>query len=330
MRILFLAPAFPPFSGGGERYVGSLAHGLAREGCQVTVVTSTAQTEQELWMGTTKQKTSQNINGVQVIRCPIRPFFGGRNGLLTWRKGMALLSLASNKSAGLLFKMARFIPPILELDETLNNLQDSFDLVHGFNISWEYTLMAGWRYARARELPFVVTPFAHFGSGQQDRVALNSTMAHQRHIMNDADAALVLTSIEADSLGQYHINPRTIDVIGAGLDDLPPRLQSGQVVADYQLPSPFVVFIGRANQDKGAIDAAKAILTLRQQGEIVTLAIIGQVAPDFKRFYTGLSDIEKLGITLLGTLSDSEKHALLEVCALLLMPSHSDSFGIVF
>ncbi len=331
MQILFLTPAFPPFPGGGERYAKSLAHELGQRGHSVTVVTSSAQSEEALWQGTAVQQViHEETDGLQIIRCPLRPFPGGRNGLLAWRKGMVLLSFASNKSAGPLFKMARFIPPILELDETLNNLQDSFDLVHGFNISWEYPLMAGWRYARARKLPFIVTPFAHFGSGQRDRVALNSTMTHQRYIMNDADAALVLTSIEADSLRQYHINPRTIDVIGAGLDDLPPRLPPEQVVADYQLLSPFVLFIGRANQDKGAIDAAKAILALRQQGETVTLAIIGQVAPDFDRFYKGLSDAEKKGISLLGTLSDSEKHALLEVCALLLMPSHSDSFGIVF
>ncbi|MBE2225229.1 MAG: glycosyltransferase family 4 protein [Anaerolineae bacterium] len=331
MRILFLTPAFPPFSGGGERYVGALARELARRGHEVTVVTSAAQMEQELWLGTAVQQTIfQDVDGVKVVRCPIRPFFGKRNGLLAWRKGMALLSLASNSSATMLFQMARFIPPVFELEETLSSLPGSFDLVHGFNISWEYPLTMGWRYARAKGIPFVITPFAHFGSGSQDRVALNSTMVHQRHVMNDADAALVLTSIEAEGLRQYNITPRYVDVIGGGLDDLPPRLEPEKIAAKYQLHDPFALFIGRVNRDKGALDAAKAILTLRQKGQPVTLALIGQVTPEFNRFYANLNGDEKEGIRPLGVLSDSEKHALLEACTLFLMPSHSDSFGIVF
>lgn len=331
LRILFLTPAFPPFPGGGERYVGSLANGLSRQGHEVTVVTSSARAEQELWLGTNERKLfSQEIDGVHVVRCPIRPFLGNRNGLLAWRKGMALLSLVSSRNATMLFQMARFIPPVFELEETLSNLTGSFDLVHGFNISWEYPLMMGWRYARSRKMPFVITPFAHFGSGRRDRVALNSTMAHQRYIMNDADAALVLTSIEADGLRQHNITPRYVDVIGGGLDDLPPWLKPEKIVAKYQLQSPFALFIGRANRDKGAIDAARAILKLRQQGQLVTLALIGQVTSDFNRFYASLDDREQEGIRPLGILSDSEKHALLEACTLFLMPSNSDSFGIVF
>ncbi|MCP4427783.1 MAG: glycosyltransferase family 4 protein [Chloroflexi bacterium] len=336
MRILFLTPAYPPFPGGGERYVGSLARELVRDGHSVTAVTTTAQTERDLWGGTANQQVIiETIDGVQVVRCPLRPFPGGRNGLLAWRKGMALLSLLPGRETAVLLKMARLIPPIPALDATLSNLTDPFDLAHGFNISWEYPLVAGWRYARRRQIPFVVTPFAHFGFGKRDRVALNSTMNHQRRIMSDADAALVLTSVEADKLRQYDIRPRRIDVIGGGLDPLPAPLNAAQIMEKYNLGKhsllgPFALFIGRANRDKGAIDAAEAILTLRRQGEPVTLALVGQTAPDFDRFYSRLDEEEKRGIRPLGLLSDAEKHALLEATALFLMPSHSDSFGIVF
>jgi glycosyltransferase involved in cell wall biosynthesis len=226
--------------------------------------------------------------------------------------------------------MARRIPPIWGLEETLAGLTDPFDLVHGFNISWEYPITAGWAYARRHKMPFIVTPFAHFGVGKRDRVALNSTMDHQRRIMSDADAALVLTSVEADKLRQYGVNPPRLDVIGGGLDPLPAALGAAQVMDKYNLSPPMALFIGRANRDKGAIDAAQAILTLRQNGKPVILALIGQTTPDFDRFYNRLNADEKKGIRPLGILSDAEKHALLEASTLFLMPSHSDSFGIVF
>ncbi len=331
MRILFVSPAFPPFPGGGERYVGSLARELARRGHAVTAVATSAQTERELWEGTAVQQTiAEIVDGVQLIRCPIRPFPGSRNGLLAWRKAMALLSLLPGQQTAVLRRMARRIPPILGLEATLAELAAPFDLVHGFNISWEYPIVAGWSYARQRQIPFIVTPFAHFGFGKRDRVALNSTMDHQRQIMSDADAALVLTSVEAEKLRQYGVNPPRLDVIGGGLDPLPAALDAAPVMEKYGLQAPMALFIGRANRDKGAIDAAQAILALRRQGSPATLALVGQTAPDFERFFERLNDDEKEGIRPLGILSDAEKHALLEASTLFLMPSHSDSFGIVF
>ncbi len=298
-------------------------------GHEVTAVSSSARAEIDLWMGTAVQKiVREEIDGIQVVRCPIRPFPGGRNGLLAWRKLMAVVAL-SGRGTAVLLKMARLIPPISNLEETLDGL-GPFDLVHGFNISWEQALIAGWRYARNQNIPLVVTPFAHFGGGRRDRVAVNSTMPHQRRLMSDAAAVLVLTSVEAANLRRYGVAPRRFDVIGGGLDALPDPLNPGDIAAQYGLSAPFAIFIGRANRDKGAIDAAKAILQLRRQGERATLALIGQTAPDFDRFYAGLSAEEKAGIRPLGILTDAEKHALLKAAALFVMPSHSDSFGIVF
>jgi glycosyltransferase involved in cell wall biosynthesis len=57
--------------------------------------------------------------------------------------------------------------------------------------------------------------------------------------------------------------------------------------------------------------------------------LIGRIAPDFSRFYSRLDPNEKQGIIPLGVLSETSKHALLELSSLLVLPSRSDSFGIV-
>jgi glycogen synthase len=323
-RFLFITPAFPPFPGGGERYVHALAQQLAGQGATVTAVTSTATREAHLWRGQTATPSLELLPNLNLVHLPLIPFPGGRTGLLAWRKLMVLLSMMPGDQSPLLQRMARRIPPLPGLEARLDALPGPFDLVHAFNISWEYPLLAGRRYARQRGLPFVATPFMHFGAGN-DRVARNSTMDHQRKMLYDADRVLVLTGIEREGLLALGCRPERVVVVGGGVAELPPFADT---VAP-PLPTPYLLFIGRASQEKGAIHAAQAVLQLRAEGTAVTLALIGQTAPEFDRFYRRLNQDQQAWIRPLGILPETSKHALLHQSELLLLPSRTDSFGIV-
>lgn len=328
LHILFLTPAYPPFPGGGERYVRALALELARRGHAVTAVTSAAATEQDFWQGAVQPVIRETQDGIQLVRCPLRPFPGGRPALMAWRKAMVLLSLLPGPQTAVLPRMARLIPPLQYLPDTLAQLPAGFDLVHGFNISWEYTLLAGRQFARQRGLPFIATPFAHLGTGA-DRVARNSTMKHQLRLLREADRVLTLTAIEKEELAQRSVLANRLDVIGTGLDPLPALPPHTTVMQNFRLSSPYVIFVGRASHDKGALHAAQAVLALRAQGTAVTLVLVGQSSPEFERFYRRLDAPEREGIRPLGILSDVDKHALIKNAAALLLPSRTDSFGIV-
>lgn len=331
LHILFATPAFPPFPGGGERYARSLAVQLKEQGHQVTVLTTNARTEQDFWAGgISDQVSEESVGGIHIIRCPIGRMPGARPGVLVWRKLMVLLSLLPGDQATILSRMARSVPPIRLMNEATAKIASPVDLVHGFNISWEHALIVGWQFARRQQIPFVVTPFAHFGTGYRDRVALNATMDHQLRIMSDADALLVLTAIEAERLHEYGINPAKVTVIGGGMDPLPISADQETIISSFNLETPYVLFVGRANYDKGAIHAVKAICRLRGQGVPVTLVMIGQTTPEFERLMNSLSASQRAGVHQLGILSDIEKHALLAASSMLLLPSQSDSFGIVF
>lgn len=328
MHILYLTPAYPPLPGGGERYVRSLAHHLALESITLSVITSHARTERELWAGTAQQHSEPVRDGsIMVMRLPTRPFPGGRLGLHAWRKLMVVLSALPLNLVTILQFMARRIPPLANLRQTLQQLETP-DLIHGFNISWESPLLAGRRYAQRHQIPFVATPYMHFGAGR-DRVARNTTMQHQQELLRAADRLLVLTRIERQGLLALGCAPERVIVIGGGLDPPPPLAETAVLQQKYHLPSPYVLIIGRANYDKGAIHAAKATLALREEGFSLILGQIGQRSSDFERFYRRLTPPQQQGIRPLGILSEQEKHTLLAGAAALLLPSRTDSFGIV-
>ena len=329
-HVLLVTPAYPPFPGGGERYVMSLAKHIAARGRRVTVVSSSATKESDFWQGCRPSAAETDARlDLQIIRCAIEPMPGGRQGLLAWRKAMVLISKLPGSQTGLLLRMAKRIPAISGMSNALAKIDAPVDLVHGFNISWENALVTGWRYAASRGLPFVVTPFAHLGSDGQDRVALNSTMEHQRHLMGSADALVVLTALEAEGLQRYGVAPRKVVVIGAGLEPLPPIVGDQPLLSSFGLTLPYVLFIGRASYDKGAIHAAQAVLSLHQQGMDLRLVLIGQSSAEFQRFLAQLPAQEKRVIRPLGIVDEAAKHALLEKSALLMLPSRTDSFGIV-
>lgn len=326
MEILFLTPAYPPFPGGGERYVRSLALALRAQGHGVTVVTSTAVAESDLWQGRPAGMTRVDDSGITVIRCGLERVPLGRRGLLAWRKSMVLLSSAPINAGAWLGQMARHVPPIADLPAVLDDLPRP-DVVHGFNISWEHALLAGWRYAAARGLPFFATPFAHLGTAGADRVARNSTMRHQIKLLRSAAQVFTLTAVERRGLAAFGVPSAQMTVVGSGVD-APPDDWHTAVLPDT-LPDRFALFVGRNSFEKGAIHAAEAVLRLRERGVVVQLVLVGQSTPEFARWQRSLTAIQRAGILPLGLVSEPLKHALLERCDLLLLPSRTDSLGIV-
>ncbi|MFW5940663.1 MAG: glycosyltransferase family 4 protein, partial [Chloroflexota bacterium] len=324
---------FPPFNGGGERYAHSLAQALVAQGHTVTVVTSEAVQESQFWEGTGNEAglSRTEAGPLTVIRCPITPFPGGRAGLLAWRKAMVLYSALPGARPRVLRHMARRVPPLQNLGAALAQLSPLPEVVNGFNLSWEHTMVVAWRFARQKGLPYVATPFAHFGESGRARVARNATMAHQRQLLQDADAVLTLTSIENEGLRRWQIHPQRVGVIGGGVDE-PPRVEDATaVLRQHGLEKPFALFLGRINYDKGAVHAAAAVIRLRRERahQSLTLALAGHVMPEFEQYVARLAPPAQESLRLLGVVDERVKHALLQEASMLLLPSRADSLGIV-
>ncbi len=308
----------------------ALARQLVQRCHHVTVVTSSAQKEQDLWQGrsVSYSELDKDLPNLRILCCGLRAIRGGRRGLLAWRKLMTLISALPGSQTAVLMRMARIIPNLSDLLDVFAQVEQPVNIVHGFNLSWEHALAAGWEYARRNKLPFVATPFAHLGVQGQDRVARNSTMDHQLHILRDAERVLTLTSVEQKGLQAYGLQAERGAVIGGGVEVWQNHFDTAVPTKSFGLDSSFALFIGRVSYEKGALHAAKAILQLNRQGRRVQLALVGQISPEFDRFYAQLTDSERQIIRPLGIVSESDKHALLDAANMLLLPSRTDSFGI--
>jgi glycogen(starch) synthase len=326
MHILIAAPAFPPFIGGGERHTGTLARNLIESGQSVTVLTSAALKESDFWLGVGQAVEVEDVSpDFRIIRTPIKSTPGGFRGLLAWRKSMVLLSKVPGTN-NILQTMAKNVPALSCVDEALGHINKPVDVVHGFNISWEHAMMVGWRYAYSKGLPYVASPLAHLGTNSRDRVALNSTMLHQRYMLSTADMLITNTFLEAQGLQSRGVRTAKFAVAGPGVN-IP------ESVADLPEASekwkPYVLFIGRASYDKGALHAVQAVLRLRERGSNIHLVMIGQETAEFRQFFDGLMESEKRYIHVLGFVDEDLKHAYLRDALALLLPSRTDSFGIV-
>src|SRR5690606_8116758 len=64
-------------------------------------------------------------------------------------------------------------------------------------------------------------------------------------------------------------------------------------------------------------------------GRDIALLMIGSSTPEFENYRRRLSPEDRAAIRPLGILSDRDKHAVLDRAKFLMLPSRSDSFGIV-
>jgi glycosyltransferase involved in cell wall biosynthesis len=229
-------------------------------------------------------------------------------------------------TTGLLRSLARRFPGLVNGEQALELITQPVDIVHGFNISWEYPMLIAGEYAQRRGIPFVASPLAHLGTGPNDRVAKNSTMRHQRHMLSTATMLLTNTTLEAQGLQEMGIETARIGVAGPGLDvpqTVAPFPEEGR---QYE---PFVLFVGRTTYDKGVWHAVQALQLLRRQGSDLQLLLIGRQTEEFHRFCNELPPDDQQAVHHLGHVEESLKHAYLRQATALLLPSRTDSFGIV-
>jgi glycosyltransferase involved in cell wall biosynthesis len=332
MNLLHVNAAYPPFVGGAETYARTISERCVANGQAVTLVTTNAAEVEYFWNPRKRHVDPgrETVNGVDVIRCSVSHLPFAPLSFYVLRRMATLLARWPHSSPALRH-LTPHMPGVPHLAATLNQLPGAFDLVHGINIAVEWPLLAAWRYARQRQLPFAATPFVHVGEQSRQDVLINYVMPHQLEALRDADAVIVQTGIERQVLIELGIPEDRLHRLGMGVNLA--ELQGGDAQrfrARYGLNDLIVTFLGVVTRDKGSFDLVHALEQLWAQGLQAHLVIGGQPVDEFNRFFKRLPMETQQRIIRLGVVAGRDKQDLLAATDVLALPSRIDSFGIVY
>ena len=312
-----------PARGGSEKFFIELSERLVADGNRVTVFTTDAIDIQHYWLGGKERidRPFEVHNGVDVARFNVRRFPKHPQALRLMGKlpGLGPKSVFSFPSP--------MVPGMLRKIGT----DEKFDIVHATALPYDSILYTAGRIASRQGIPLVISPFFHLGESENDEVSRHYTRPHQIRLVKSADRVLVQTDIERRFLADCGYPAGKMVLLGMGIN--PGELEGGQGQRfrdRYHIMGPIVCYIGPRTYDKGTFNLVRAMQSLWQGGDPSTLVLVGADIEDFKRFHESLPQKVKSKCLTLDFIEDKEKRDLLDACNLLVLPSRSDSFGIVF
>jgi len=197
-------------------------------------------------------------------------------------------------------------------------------LVHVFGL---YSAMA-WQVIELAKLlrrPLIITPFTHQETG-------NLQMIWKQRALGAAEHIVAMTNQEKIYLAQqFNIPDQRISVVSPGINPVDyKQLDQKECRRQLEIPdSAFVLlFLGRKDEEKGLSTLFAAREELHRRGH--TSAYLLLVGPDthysqeFLRHFSSNDRIKDLG-----AVDEKTKLIALNACNCLVLPSRSESFGIV-
>jgi glycosyltransferase involved in cell wall biosynthesis len=185
--------------------------------------------------------------------------------------------------------------------------------------------------ARRNQIPFLIYPLTHLGESERSRFGKYYTMRHQIALSCAADCVLAQTELERDFLVTRGVQPERVIVAGPGVN--PGEVQGGD--ADrfrqkHNLTGPIVFSIGTLCRDKGTLNTLAAMQQLWANGREAHLVLAGTMMDDFRAAFARLPASVQKRCHMLGFIDLEEKRDLLAAGDLFVLPSRTDSFGIVY
>jgi glycosyltransferase involved in cell wall biosynthesis len=192
------------------------------------------------------------------------------------------------------------------------------DLIHAIHIGLVYSTEIALAAARAKDLPFVFTPFPHQGGWEGRRF---------RRLYSSSDALIAMTHTEKEWLANRGADPERVYVCGGG----PMLAETGSGVRfreRFDLTGPIVLFVGQRLKHKGYSELIAAMPTVWTQHPDARLVFIGPMTPEAQPIFA--EAIRDSRVIDLGTVDIQTKTDALDACTMLCVPSTQESLGLVY
>ncbi|HRF47495.1 MAG TPA: glycosyltransferase [Anaerolineales bacterium] len=336
MRILIVNQRFWPAASGSERWLLAIARRLAAAGHSVSVATTDAldgDAASNPRARRSPERTEQHA-GVRILRFPLAHLPGSpltyaalRYSLLPWLAGTPV-------PQAWLSALARQTPRAPELYDWLSTGAERFDLVLGANILFDGMAQAAAEAARRWGVPFVFVPFTHLGAGRRpggDPVGRHYTGRWQTAIVCGADRVLTMTETERAYYVEAGAPATAVHVVGAGVEaDVLQPGDPDRFRAVTGISGPIAAYLAPLHRDKGLHQVVDALERHWPRIETLNLVAVGAPYPGGSQRLALLNARRPGQVHVFDAIDESFKRDLLAAADQLVMPSRTDSFGIVF
>jgi glycosyltransferase involved in cell wall biosynthesis len=339
MHILHVVQLYRPVPSGAARYFVEIGERLAREGHRVTVLATDAFDLEHLWAAGRRSiaEPHDEHNGVRVVRFPVRRLPGPPIVYPIIRRLMVESGRALPRrfAVPLLYRLAALTPRLPTLEHYLHTSPDltDIDLVHTTNITLDFALIPVLRWARQRGIPHICTPFVHLGEPGNRQVLRYYSMPHQIDMLRRSAVVITQTELERAFLRRAGVPDQIMRTIGVGVT--PAELEGGDGARfrreqQIEPDQPVVLTIGTAAHDKGTPHVVQAMQRLWARGQQAVWVQLGPLMAHFEQFYAALPASDRAHTRLLGFVPDTVRHDALAAASVFVLPSRTDSFGIVY
>lgn len=339
MKIAYILPQYLPSTSGDVRDVHIIAKRMVEMGNTATVFTTDAGSEDAIFSskGIIIKKRNETIDGVEIRRHPIKmrflsvfKFLVDRDRLLknTQEINRYIQHFKNTLSNGFRIKNLMPIRPPISRRLYKNLLQaKGYDIYHVNGISLSHAVYA-YNASVKNNIPLIIRPAFH----ASDKFYYNSM---NFKILRHADCIIANTDTEVKIFSELGVDPQKITVVGCGVDledysnvntNEIEKIKSDCRFDDYEVN---LLFLSRLQREKGVFDVIDAVIKLNNMGSKIQLLIAGSDYGGNSKTIKQISGKYDF-IKYLGRISEEEKKSMLQACDALVVPSISDSFGIVY
>ncbi|MCL6086898.1 MAG: glycosyltransferase family 4 protein, partial [Actinobacteria bacterium] len=328
-RCLIVLHRFWPFLGGSERQFLKWAEVLDEKGCKVNVFTTNIwdndffYNPQKKYIREGRAEIGRNIK-IRRFRIFHLP---NRNAILGFLSKFPVMSIKFIIGNPFIFVPGYYIYMFL----TAVFMPRRFDFVIAGVFPHYYLIYPAFFYAKVKKIPFILVPLVHFGEPNSDENFNLFFNEKGKYLLNNCDHILTITNDEKSKLTESGINSAKIKVSGIGIEGNEGiKGSGGKFRQKYNLNSPYVLQISTQTHDKGSHHTVEAMKKLWQKEVDIKLVLIGQILNDFEEYLLAQKSYVFENTIILNYADEEDKNNAIEGCEVFIMPSKSDSFGLVY
>jgi glycosyltransferase involved in cell wall biosynthesis len=210
----------------------------------------------------------------------------------------------------------------------VQNYDGPLDAVHAVAFPYGFPLACAWALAKRRKVPFLLTPFLHWGdpTNPKDRTRRQYTQPVLRWLLNQADHVFVQTQAEWNLANQLGVSDNRLTLQGLGVDSA--ECTGGdraKARAEWGVTDDTLVVGHLANLS--IAKGSHALLVCLEKMPNCKFVLAGPAMADFESWWRFVKDDPN--IIRLGELTEDQKKDFFAGIDVFSLPSMTDSYGLV-